>query len=380
MIGPAVFWSSVALVWYSYLGFPALVLARGAVCPRPLRGSSDALAPSVTVVIAAHNETEVIAEKLRSILAQDYQGELSCVVVSDGSTDHTVRVASSVTSSGAVEVIDAPRVGKAAALRVGVSRATGDVVVFTDANSLLAPDAVRELVAPFSDPAVGGVAGDQRYVDTGDPGAGERIYWSFDRLVKVAESRAGNVISATGALYAVRRPLVLAVPEGVTDDFTISTGVIDQGYRLVFAPRSVAYEPTAESLPDEYRRKVRVMTRGLRAVILRRRLLDPRRTGFYAVQLFSHKVLRRLSVIPLLCSVVASVALRHRPFYRRVAGVEVSGVALVAVSAALTRTRLGSNRLVAVAAFFGLSNVAALHALWNLATGRQIRRWTPARR
>src|SRR5699024_400548 len=136
--------------------------------------------------------------------------------------------------------------------------------------------------------------------------SGERSYWDLDRALKRAESAGGSVISATGALYAVRRPLVDPVPPGVTDDFTTSTGVIERGARLVFAPDAVVWEPVAASARDEMARKVRVMTRGLQAVAHRRRLLDPREHGFYAYQLLHHKLLRRLMGLPLLVLAVSA--------------------------------------------------------------------------
>lgn len=375
----AVFWAAVGAVVYSYVGFPLLVLVRSWLSPRPWVPATDAGNLAVTVVIAAHNEESVIAGKIRTVLAQDYGGRVDCLVVSDGSDDRTVDEACSVDGGSRVTVIDAPRLGKAGALNLAIAQVTGDVIVFTDANSALAPDAVRQLIAPFADPEVGGVAGDQRYIGRGAESAGERSYWSLDRLMKVAESNAGNVISATGALYAIRRDLAIDVPEGVTDDFTISTAVIDQGRRLVFAEHAIAYEPPAAGLDDEYQRKVRVMTRGLRAVMLRRRLLDPRLTGFYALQLFSHKLLRRLSVVPLLVAIGSALVLRRRPGYRVPAAMGTALVVATGTGALLSKSPLKGNRLVSLSSYFGMVNLAALHALWNVSTGKQIRRWTPQR-
>ena len=144
--------------------------------------------------------------------------------------------------------------------------------MFSDATRST-PDALRALVRPFADPSVGGVAGDQRYRSRDGADAiasGEQRYWDLDRLLKAAESRAGSTISATGAIYAVRRSLFRPVPPGVTDDFFTSTGAIAQGYRLVFAADAVAYEPVAKTSEVEWGRKVRVMTRGLRGVLMRR--------------------------------------------------------------------------------------------------------------
>jgi hypothetical protein len=188
------------------------------------------------------------------------------------------------------------------------------------------------------------------------------------------------VISATGAIYAVRRSLFDGVPVGVTDDFAVSTNVIERGRRLVFAPDAIAYEPVASDERREYRRKVRIMTRGLNGVILRRRLLDPRRSGFYALQLLTHKVLRRLMVLPLAVLAVASVGAWRDGWFYRLAAIAQAAV-YGAGSAALLApaTRLGRLRPARVAGFFILVNVAAAHACLNIVRGRQITSWRPDR-
>jgi cellulose synthase/poly-beta-1,6-N-acetylglucosamine synthase-like glycosyltransferase len=200
-------------------------------------------------------------------------------------------------------------------------------------------------------------------------------------MVKDAESLGGSVISATGAMYAIRRELFSEVPDGVTDDFTTSTRVIAAGRRLVFEPRAVAYEPVAGSSSREYGRKVRIMTRGLRGVAFARGLLDPRRHGFYALQLLTHKVLRRLMAIPLLVVFVTSLFLWDAgPIYRiaLVGQLLVYGLGIVGL---LLRDRPAGRRpWFAIPAFFLLVNIASLHAAWNLLSGRRIDRWQPVRR
>jgi glycosyltransferase involved in cell wall biosynthesis len=377
------FWGALATIAYTYAGFPLLVLARAALRPRPF--AIGDVRPSISVVIAAHNEATAIGAKLESVLAAAYpDGEREVIVASDGSDDGTEEVVRSFEDRG-VRLLALPRVGKAAALNRAIATATGEVLVFTDANSALEADALVALVRPFADPAVGGVAGDQRYRKRGDEAAvagGERSYWGFDRVLKVAESRGGNAISATGALYAVRRELVGEVPEGVTDDFATSTAVIAAGSRLVFAPDAVAWEPVAASGEVEFGRKVRVMTRGLRGVVVRRELLDVRRHGFYAVQLFSHKVLRRLMVVPLAVLAVASPALWRRGRLYRLATVGqvlFYGAGAAGLAAGSSTRRRGRGRLLALPAFFCLVNAASVKACWNLATGRRIDRWEPQR-
>ena len=372
---------AVGTVLYTYVLFPLLVLARAAARPRPHHESNHL--PNLTLVIAAHNEAATIGAKLENILALDYPRErLEVVIASDGSTDGTDDLVHRYGDRG-VLLLSLPRVGKAAALNAAVAAARGEILVFSDANSMYAPDALRQLVRPFGDPEVGGVAGNQRYVAVADAdtvAAGEQHYWDFDRIMKEAESRAGNVISATGAIYAVRRGLFSPVPADVTDDFVTSTRVIARGRRLVFAADAVAYEPVASSGGLEFDRKVRIMTRGLTGVLLMRRLLDPRTHGFYAVQLFTHKVLRRLMAVPLLVLALSSASLWHRGAFFRLATVaQATLYALWAFGLLRPEHRLARTKPVVLATFFCFVNLASLKAAWNLVTGRRISSWQPKR-
>jgi hypothetical protein len=375
------FAAAVALVGYTYVGFPALVLVRARLRPRP--HVTGPITPSVSLIIAARNEARSIAAKVDNALGLDYPPErLEVVIASDGSEDGTETIAAS-RGDARVRVLALPRVGKADALNAAVAASTGEILVFSDANSVYAPDALRALVAPFADLQVGGVAGDQRYVSDLSAAAvatGERRYWDLDRVIKQAESRAGNAISATGAIYAVRRELFAPVPRGVTDDFATSTAVIAQGRRLVFAPGAVAFEPVAESGEDEFARKVRVMTRGLNAVIARRQLLDPRQHGFYAVQLVSHKVLRRLMALPLaVLAVTAAAGARRSALMRAAAAAQGALYALGAAGLVLGGRGRRASRIVALPAYFCLVNLASVRAVWNVVRRRGIDRWEPKR-
>jgi cellulose synthase/poly-beta-1,6-N-acetylglucosamine synthase-like glycosyltransferase len=382
------FWLASAIVGWTYVGFPAVVLLRARLRPRP-HTTAD-ITPSVSIIIAAHDEAASIGERVDNLLALDYPIDcLEVVVASDGSTDGTAAIAGR-RGDRRVRALDLPRVGKATALNSAVAASTGSILVFSDANTAFQPDAVRTIVRSFADPEVGGVAGNQVYRSAasgrGDPdataaGAGERQYWDIDRMVKQAESLGGNVISATGALYALRRELFRPVPDGVTDDFTTSTQVVRQGRRLVFEPDAVAVEPVAGSSKREYGRKVRIMTRGLRGVAFARELLDPRRFGFYSLQLLTHKVLRRLMAVPLLViALVTPSLIGAGPVYRLAAVGQALVYGLGAVGLALRDHPAGRRPWFAIPAFFCLVNIASLHALANLATGRRIDRWQPARR
>lgn len=371
------FWGGAATLAYSIVGFPILVMVRGALMRKVVRAAP--ITPRVSIIVSAHNEADAIGAKLESLLALDYPAECrEILVASDGSDDATNRIVSEFAERG-VRLLELPRVGKAAALNTAVEATTGEIVVFSDANSIFAPTSLSALVAPFADPTVGGVAGDQRYLPA-DGAIGERRYWDLDRILKQFESRAGHVISATGAIYAIRRELFEPVPASVTDDFVISTGVIERGRRLVFAADAVAFEPVASSESAEFSRKVRIMTRGFRSVLARRALLNPQRHGFYALQLLSHKVLRRLMAVPLAVVAVASVALvREGGVYRLAAAGQLAFYLAAAVGLRARSARLRRHPAFALPAFFCLVNWAALLAAVNVLRGKSIDRWEPAR-
>jgi cellulose synthase/poly-beta-1,6-N-acetylglucosamine synthase-like glycosyltransferase len=376
-----IFFIAAGLVGYTYVLFPGLVLLRARLRSRP--HLTAPITPRVSVIVAARNEARSIGAKLDNLLNLDYPQDLLQVVIAADGCDDGTDAAARARGDGRVRVLNLPRVGKASALNAAVGVATGEILVFSDANSLYAGDALRALVAPFADPDVGAVAGDQRYLADHAEAAvatGERLYWDLDRAIKRAESRGGNAISATGAIYAVRRALFSRVPPGVTDDFATSTAVIAQGKRLVFAPEAIAFEPVARSGRDEFARKVRVMTRGLNAVVARHELLDPRRYGFYALQLLSHKVLRRLMALPLAAlALTAAVEARRSRAFRALAAAQGALYGLGTAGLFLRRSGGWRSRVLALPAYFCLVNGASLAALWNVLRRREIDRWEPRR-
>lgn len=372
------FWGAVSVVAYTYVGFPLVAVLRGVLRPKSIHNGSAL--PRVTMIIAAYNEASVIAEKLANTLALDYPPALLHVIVaSDGSDDGTNELVARCHAPN-VRLLALPRQGKNRTLNAAVAAANGDVLVFSDADSMLAADALRHLVAPFSDPDVGGVGGDYRYASDMAEGSGERAYWSFDRMLKQLQSRAGSMTSATGQLYAMRRSLFQPMPEGVTDDFFTSVQVPAAHKRLVFAPRAVAYGSVAATPRAEFRRKVRVMTAGLRGVWSVRRLLNPFAYGYFAVQLFSHKVLRRLMVVPLLViGLTAPTLWRHGWLYRLVTIGQGMLHSAALLGFLLRDTSRGRHKLLSLPLFFDMVHVAALAALWNLARGTRHDIWVPER-
>ncbi|HSL69442.1 MAG TPA: glycosyltransferase family 2 protein [Longimicrobiales bacterium] len=377
------FWVAAAMFGYAYAGFPLLVFLFGTFRrARPVRAA--AITPRASLVIAAHNEAENIGARLENALAADYPlGALEIMVASDGSTDGTESIVEGFAGRG-VRLLRLPRAGKIAALEVAARAASGEVLIFSDANTFFERGTLHALVRSFADPAVGGVVGHTAYfvrAQSQSSGLGERLYWRYDTWIKRLESRAGSVVSAHGGLYAVRRELFrVPADRAVTDDFIISTEVVAQGQRLVFEPDAIAWEEAAPRAGQEFGRRVRLMTRGLRAVYLRRALLNPWRYGRYALFLFSHKVVRRLVPLSLVALLVSSLALSGRSGFFAAAGLAQASLYTLAAAGFLLRgTALGRARVFYVPFFYCMANAAALVAWFRFLRGDRISLWQPQR-
>jgi cellulose synthase/poly-beta-1,6-N-acetylglucosamine synthase-like glycosyltransferase len=376
------FWLAIALIVYAYVGFSLLIIIVARLKNR--RVQQKPITPRASLIIPVWNEERAIAERLENALSLDYPaGALEIIVTSDGSDDNTEVIVSKYEPRG-VRLLSFPRRGKIHALKDAVASATGEILVFSDANSMYKSDALHKLVRNFADPEVGGVCGNQIYLKAKMADAtsqGEGMYWSFDKWLKRMESLTGSIVSAHGAIYAIRRSLYQPpASAAVTDDFAISTAVIEQGYRLVFEGEAIAYEEPTASAALEFGRKVRIMTRGLRGVLLRRRLLNPFRYGFYSLELFSHKVLRRLVPVFILVLLGASFFLSTRNnFYLGATVAQILFYVLAAFGYSLRRHRLGRLKFFYIPFFYCLANAAALIAVIRIIRGKKVERWQPQR-
>jgi cellulose synthase/poly-beta-1,6-N-acetylglucosamine synthase-like glycosyltransferase len=375
------FYLSLALILYTYMLFPLLLIVRGIFLPKPHQ-QDPRFRPNVSMIVAAYNEEKSIEEKLQNIKALDYpKDKLEVLIASDGSSDNTNAIVQSYADEQ-IKLLVLGRLGKAKALEEAVALASGEILVFSDANSLYAPDAIQKLAQHFVDKTIGGVAGNQVYLKNkaSQENSGETSYWSFDRQLKIWESRAGNTISATGAIYAIRRSLFQGVMEGVTDDFFVSSNVIAQGYRLIFEADAIAYESVAKNQSKEFGRKVRIMTRGLNGVLQMRRLLNPFQYGFYAVQLATHKILRRLLFIPLIVIFVCNLFLLGESWIYQLSFIpQLALYGMALLGWLLMRQNRKLPRPIAIASFGMMVYVAAALASWNVLCGKQIIRWSTER-
>ncbi|MGE3315579.1 MAG: glycosyltransferase family 2 protein [Planctomycetaceae bacterium] len=376
------FWILFAAIAWVYLGFPLLILFKS-LWRKPYR--KEDVTPHVSLVIIAYNESAAIGEKLDNILALDYPREkLEIIVGSDGSNDGTDEIVAGYADRG-IRLCSFPRRGKIPALNDAVSLATGEILAFSDANSMFSRDALRILVRPFADPTIGGVAGNQCYTtSTGNAAShGEKKYWSFDRILKRLESESGHTISSTGAIHAVRREFFAPVPSGVCDDSVISKRVILGGSRLVFEPDAIASEPVAPSDGAELARKMRVITRGLSALWEVRELFNPFQFGFYSFQLFSHKLLRWAAVWLLLGIFFANAMILGQGLFYQVFFAAQVLFYVSAIAGCLLRNsslrRAKAFKLLAIPYYFCFANYAALRAWIKLMQGTRWDIWDSKR-
>ena len=375
----AAFWTILALIVWSLGGYGLTWIALARVWPR--RSPAPEVPQCATMLIAARNEEAGIGAKITSVLAQETGPHaLEILVVSDGSEDATVaRARAAAGGDPTVTVVETPdHGGKAAALNHGLAMIGDDrVVIFSDANSILAPGAVRALLAPLGDPGVGGTMGQLDIPDGGGPlDRAERLFWRYDNAMKAAEDRIGGAVSAQGTLYAVRRALVRPVPEGMADDLVTSLAVVDQGHRLAFASGAVAREGVTGRVGAEMARRLRSTERGWRGLMAFARLMNPARTGAYAVQLFNHKLMRRVVAFLLPALFVLNLPLLDDGWVYGVLfalQVAVHGGALLAWGTGLRFP--GASVLV----LFTLGHAVIAWAIVRWAAGVRTTKWAPVR-
>jgi len=379
IVAEIVFWLSVALLVYTQLGY-ALLLAGLARLTRGRRRRARSPAddtprdtPSVSLIIAAYDETAVIAAKVANALALDYPREhLEVIVASDGSRDDT---AAEARRAGADLVLELPRGGKIRAQDAAVARASGDVVAFSDANARWRPEALRTLVAAFADPRVGYACGQVRFVhDLAQPGTNqEGLYWRYEMAVRALESRLHSITAGNGAIYATRREAYIEVDPIMGHDLSFPFNMVKRGWRAVYVPAARATEKMVPSIEGEFRRKRRMMSHTW-PIVLRGGLLSPR--GYpplYALMIASHRVLRYASPFLHVAALVCNVLLLGAgPLYVTTFALQVA-LLLAALLAPLIPARL-----LLVARYYVLTTASIAAGLWDWLARGTPAGWEPA--
>jgi cellulose synthase/poly-beta-1,6-N-acetylglucosamine synthase-like glycosyltransferase len=373
-----ILWLCILLVVYTYAVYPPLIW----LCARLFGGRRQApqpecaAAPSITLLVAAHNEAGVIAARLENALTVDYpRDKFAIVVASDGSSDATTSIVRSYADRG-VRLLDyQPNRGKAATLNAALAEISGDLVLLSDANTHIDSQAPRLLARWFADPRVGAVCG--RLILT-DPRTGRNVdslYWKYETFLKKAEGRLGALLGANGAVYAIRRELFTPIPsDTIVDDFVIPLlARLRTGCGIVYDAQAVAHEESPADLGSEFGRRSRIGAGGFQSIVLLWRLLDPRQ-GWTAFSFFSHKVLRWHCPFFLIVALAANLLLLNVPAYRGLLAAQVAFYGVSLAGAFLPGAGLAA-KLVRLTTMFTSMNLALLVGFWRWISGRQRGVW-----
>ena len=380
IIAEVTFWLSVAALVYTYAGYPCLVFMVSNLRRREVRRGD--FKPTVSVIITAYNEERDLGAKLENTLALDYPRQLlEIIVASDCSTDRTDEIAQSFSDRGIKLMRQQMRLGKTAAQNAAVEKASGEIILFSDATSNYQPDVINKLMPSFADPNIGCVAGRLVYVDPSGSrvGRGARSYWGYETFLKSHESRACSLIGASGCLYAVRRSAYVPLYHEACSDFIIATKMVEQRLRTIYEPDAVCTEETNRRPDKELKMRVRVIAQTFTDLWRHRAMMNPFKSGFYAVQLFSHKVMRYLVPFFLIASLISSAVLATDSRVYLALFIAQSVSYLSALAGSILEQIGVRNRLLALPQYFVLANLASLIAFYKFLHGERYASWEPIR-
>lgn len=374
------FFFSLIMIFYVYLGYPLSTFILSSVRNKKVRKLSGSERPLVTILIAAFNEEDCIENTLQNKLDLDYpKDKLEIIVISDESTDKTDVLVEKYQSQGVKLLRQVPRAGKTSALNMAVPHAKGDILVFSDANSIYEKDALNHLTKNFADEQVGYVTGKMIYTnpDGSTIGDGCSAYMKYENFLREFETGIGSVVGVDGGVDAVRKKLYQPMNADQLPDFVLPLKVVDQGYRVVYEPQAILKEPSLKDPGDEYRMRVRVSLRALWALYDMRHLLSFSKSGLFSWQLWSHKVLRYLCFVFLLTAYFSNFYLITQGFLYKTMFV-LQSLAYVSASVSPAIEKLGyPSRILYFIHYFVILNLASAHAFVKFIRGQKMVTWTP---
>jgi biofilm PGA synthesis N-glycosyltransferase PgaC len=379
-VAEVLLWSALVWVFYTFVGYPALIWAMARVARRPRR--TGPVRPRVAIIVVVHNEVERLHAKLASCFAQDYPRELLRVVVaSDGSTDGTAELVRGYADRGVTLIESADHRGKSACINDAVTRCDEEILVFTDARQRLGDNAVTALVRNFADADIGAASGELMFERTGasEFGAGVDAYWRYEKFIRRNEGELHSVVGATGALYAVRRSEFRPIPpHTILDDVLIPMNVVRAGKRVVFEGQARAFDRPSQRISEESRRKIRTLAGNFQLLFKHPWLLNPVANPIF-FQFVSHKAARLFAPYALVVAVVCSLILvgENSSYARTLLAVQTSGYGLALLGLVWPASQ--QVRPIKLCTAFVLLNWFAVLGLVHYLTRRDAHLWTPRR-
>lgn len=384
-----IFWLSLFLLIYPYVIYPVVLIGLS-----KLFGANHHLVdelkeePTITFIISAYNEEEVIGEKLQNAMELDYpQDKLEILVVSDACSDRTDDIVREWTAKNPnIKLVrQEQRRGKSCGLNLAVERATGEVIVFSDANAIYKKDALRELIRYFDNPDIGYVIGAALYNADRDSAAteSESLYWKFELFIKEWESKFYSVVGGDGAIYAIRRNLYWKLEEDDINDFVNPLQIVAKGYKGLINQRAICYEDAAGDFRKEFRRKRRIVNRSWRALKKYFGWFDVLGQMRFMFELFSHKVIRWFSLLILIILFLSNVLIlmiAPGPFYTAALAGQLLLALLAAVGYAMTGNGMSVPRIFYLPYYYLMVNTAALLGIIDDARGIRYTVWEHVRK
>jgi poly-beta-1,6-N-acetyl-D-glucosamine synthase len=383
----ALFLIGLTIIAYTYVGYGLVIYLLSKLRGRKNSPSiqPENLLPEVTILVAAYNEEEFIEDKIKNTLTLDYpQDKLSVIFVTDGSTDSTPHI---IKKFHAVKLFHEPqRKGKIHAVNRVMKFVKTPIVIFSDANTILNAEAVKNIVRHYQDPHVGGVAGEKRIFKQAEDnasGAGEGFYWKYESFLKKKDSEVYSIVGAAGELFSIRTELFEEPePNTIIEDFVMSLGIAAKGHRFVYEPEAYAMETASANVNEEWKRKVRICAGGFQAITKLKTLLNPFRYGILSFQYISHRVLR-WTLAPLFLPIVFIsnfiLAMGDQPFFKIMFVAQI-GFYLLAFLGYMLRDKRISIKGFFVPYYFTVMNLSVFAGFARYIKGKQSVVWERAQR
>jgi len=297
---------SIFIPIYVYIGYPALLFVLTKFLKNKTVNQAE-ITPNIAMIVSCYNEEDVIEKKIHDCLALEYpKDKIEFIFISDGSEDNTDNIIKQYQDKGIRLIRQEGRLGKTSGLNLGMQGLQAEIIVFSDANAIYNPQAIKKLVRNFNDESVGYVVGAALYTDSKESAAAssESAYWEYEMAIKKMETKLHSVVGGDGAIYAIRRKLYITLEREDINDFVNPLQIIDQGYRGIFEPEAKCFEETAGDFEKEGNRKERIVNRSFRGLMKVKSVMNPFKTGFFSLEVISHKLLRWL--IPVFFMLAAS--------------------------------------------------------------------------
>lgn len=377
------FWTLLFLIFYTYFGYTLIILGLSLFRYSPVQRDEE-FEPTVTFLITAYNEERALPGKLENTLALDYPpSKIEILVASDGSTDCTDEIVRAVGQKNErVRLLRVEgRVGKTETQNQAVQSAHGEIIIFSDATTEYRPDAIRKIVRNYADRSVGAVSGKYAYrtLEKSAMGVATVLFWTYENLIKSRQTRIRTITGCCGCIYSVRKELYRPLPRTIISDLVEPLMILEAGHRIVFEPEAIAFETTTENVREEFRMRVRVITRGMNGLLYARRLLNPLRHPFVSFQLLSHKVLRWFVPVFMLLLLSVSFALVTSGWIYSVALAGQLGFYALATLGLAADLMGWKIRILSLPMYFCVVNLAALVGLFNVLRGENKAVWETAR-